>query len=66
MLNKEVFIIGMIAGLIIGAAFGITLVVSTAKYGKATKYERAIYQCEQALPRNVHCIITAIVEKPDE
>ena len=58
MANKEVFIIGMIAGLIIGAASGITLVVST--------YDRAIYQCEQSLPKNVHCIITAIVEKPDE
>lgn len=47
---------------IIGFVFGVllTVIVANLPFSKLYKYNSAIKDCERNLPRELHCIITAI------
>lgn len=55
-------------GLAIGAflAFWVTVIVINIPDSKLYKYHEALRVCEQDLPRNQHCIISAIPDPQPE
>jgi hypothetical protein len=53
--------LGIVFGMMIGAGLR-----TISPHSAENRIEKVIEQCEKDLPRNQHCTITGIVEKPNE
>jgi hypothetical protein len=53
-----------LSGIMLGFSF--TLIILNLPFTDHYKARQAIKQCEQTLPRNQHCMITAIPKDKDE
>ena len=59
--SGEVFFTGFVVGLVVCTLF-VWLIMSLPK-SRISKYDNAIAECEQNLPRNQHCKIVGVVDE---